>query len=458
MAIIAFEGPAGTGKTWSLMAALEKAVAARPLLDGQKVLALTFMHGSRRRLHERLTSMVPLGGRFECSTFDNLAWRLCHRWRQFAIEKGREFDPAGEYEGTCAHAGWLLGHREVRSWLRAAFPFVLVDEAQDLTVPRLSMVQALALDGDLLLAADEFQCLQTDLHDNPTIRWLQESVKVEGLTKVKRTDVPGLLEAATALRRSSSLLLSGRGFKLVEASAPELMAWHVSSALDRARKQRESVAVITPSRSGGMVDAVLERVRAGPIGRDWKVGPFPIRWEMTAEGAVQTVIGGVALPDVGSHLQIAEALTPLKEHPAVAMTLDWLARRGALGVGTAIAAEDVRKQVSANSAALSRLRSAKGTSRPLAMTVQQAKNREFDGVIVLWPHNVPQHEEHQRRMLYNAVTRARKWCVVVVLVNKKKDRLIEPPFEVDPSELAKVRAAAAERARQAKGRLKRRRT
>ncbi len=445
MAIIAFEGPAGTGKTWNLMAALERVVAARPLLDGQKVLALTFMHGSRRRLHERLAGMAILGGRFECSTFDNLAWRLCHRWRQFAIEKGREFDPAGEYEGTCAHAGWLLGHREVRSWLRAAFPFVLVDEAQDLTVPRLSMVQALALDGDLLLAADEFQCLQTDLHDNPTIRWLRESVEVECLTEVKRTDVPGLLDAASALRRSTPLSLKGSGFRIVEASAPELMAWHVASALSAAAKRREAVVVITPARSGGVVDAVVERVGKAPMGQKWKIGPFPIRWEMTAEVAVLTVLKAIALPEDGCHRQMSEALSPFKDRPAVALTLDWLSRRAALGAGEVITAEEVRKQVSTSSAALSRLRLAKGASRPLAMTVQQAKNREFDGVVVLWPHNVPKHEEHQRRMLYNAVTRARKWCVVVVLVNKKKDRLVEPPFRIDPAELAKVRAATAGR-------------
>lgn len=453
MAIIAFEGPAGTGKTWSLITALEKAVAARPLLDGQKVLALTFMHGSRRRLHERLASMAALGGRFECSTFDNLAWRLCHRWRQFAIEKGHRFDPAGEYEETCAHAGWLLGHREVRSWLRAAFPFVLVDEAQDLTVPRLSMVQALALDGDLLLAADEFQCLQTDLHDNPTIRWLRESVEVEGLTEVKRTNIAGLLDAASALRRSASVPLKGNGFKIVEASAPELMAWHVASALAVAARRREMVAIITPARSGGVVDAVVTRVCKAPIGQKWRVGPFQVRWEMTAEGAVHTIMAAVALPEKGCHRQMADALSPFKDRPAIAMALEWLTRRAALGAGDTILAEEVRKQISASSAALSRLRVAKGASRPLAMTVQQAKNREFDGVVVLWPHNVPKQGEHQRRVLYNAITRAKKWCVVVVLVNNKKDRLVEPPFEVDSAELARMRAAV--RMRQAGGERKR---
>lgn len=429
------------------MAALEKAVTARPLLDGQKVLALTFMHGSRRRLHERLAGMAALGGRFECSTFDSLAWRLCHRWRQFAVERGRPFDPEGEYEGTCAHAGWLLGHREVRSWLRAAFPFVLVDEAQDLSVSRLAMVQMLAVDGDLLLAADEFQCLQTDLHDNPTIRWLRASVEVEGLKEVKRTNVSGLLDAASALRRAGSVPLKGDGFKIEEASAPELMAWHVALALAGAARRRESVAIITPAKAGEVVGAVVERVSKAPIGQKWKVGPFPVRWEMTAEGAVHTVMAAIALPESGSHRQMSDALSPFKDRPAIAMALEWLTRRASLGAGHTISAEEVRKQVSASSATLSRLRSAKGASRPLAMTVQQAKNREFDGVVVLWPHNVPKHEEHQRRMLYNAVTRAKKWCVIVVLVNRKNDRLAQPPFSADPEVLMNIRNAALHRRR-----------
>jgi superfamily I DNA/RNA helicase len=44
------------------------------------------------------------------------------------------------------------------------------------------------------------------------------------------------------------------------------------------------------------------------------------------------------------------------------------------------------------------------------MTVQQAKNREFDGVVILWPFTVGGDPEHKRRLFYNAITRARRWC------------------------------------------------
>lgn len=48
-------------------------------------------------------------------------------------------------------------------------------------------------------------------------------------------------------------------------------------------------------------------------------------------------------------------------------------------------------------------------------TVHGAKNREFDNVFVLWTFKVPPDQSQQRRLLYNAVTRAKKNCMILVL-------------------------------------------
>ena len=61
------------------------------------------------------------------------------------------------------------------------------------------------------------------------------------------------------------------------------------------------------------------------------------------------------------------------------------------------------------------------------MTVRQAKNREFDSVIVLWPYEVAGSADRRRRLLYNAITRAKRQAVVVV---QNPNRLREPPFLV----------------------------
>ncbi|MGJ0392698.1 MAG: ATP-binding domain-containing protein [Methylocystis sp.] len=48
------------------------------------------------------------------------------------------------------------------------------------------------------------------------------------------------------------------------------------------------------------------------------------------------------------------------------------------------------------------------------MTIHQAKNREFDHVVVFWTYQVSGDEEQQRRLLYNAITRARKSCLIIL--------------------------------------------
>ena len=62
------------------------------------------------------------------------------------------------------------------------------------------------------------------------------------------------------------------------------------------------------------------------------------------------------------------------------------------------------------------------------MTIHQAKNREFECVIVLWPYEVYGTSERQRRLLYNAITRAKQRALVIV---QNPARLKQPPFVAD---------------------------
>jgi superfamily I DNA and RNA helicase len=67
------------------------------------------------------------------------------------------------------------------------------------------------------------------------------------------------------------------------------------------------------------------------------------------------------------------------------------------------------------------------------MTINQAKNREFEGVIILWPFEVGGALDGQRRRLYNAITRAKKWVCVVVQENAAgTSRLGGAPFSKTP--------------------------
>jgi superfamily I DNA/RNA helicase len=59
------------------------------------------------------------------------------------------------------------------------------------------------------------------------------------------------------------------------------------------------------------------------------------------------------------------------------------------------------------------------------MTVHGAKNREFDNVIVLWPAAVTGSDDQKLRLLYNAVTRAKARCLVLVQATAQ---LTQAPF------------------------------
>ena len=150
-----------------LMDSLSAHLKATPLNVGQKVLALTFMHGSRLRLEERLRMLQDLKGKMECTTIDSFAWRLVRRWRTLAATLGFVNIEPTEYERVCEAASVLAQIKEVHNWVAATFPVLVVDEAQDMTVNRLDMVAGLSNRLEVFVAADEFQCLREELRPNP---------------------------------------------------------------------------------------------------------------------------------------------------------------------------------------------------------------------------------------------------------------------------------------------------
>jgi superfamily I DNA/RNA helicase len=53
-------------------------------------------------------------------------------------------------------------------------------------------------------------------------------------------------------------------------------------------------------------------------------------------------------------------------------------------------------------------------------TIHAAKNREFDTVIILWPYEVSGNTLYKRKLLYNAITRA-KTNAIIIIQNKSMD-------------------------------------
>lgn len=409
MTVFAVEGVAGSGKTVRLMETLQRELSQSPLRDGQRVLALTFMHGARRRLHEKLHAIRSLRGRIECATIDSFAQRLVRRWRGTASAIGAPPLEPDQYDEQCATAADLLERAEVAAWVVASFPVVLIDEAQDLKPERLRMVEAFASGGVVLIAADEFQCLDAGLRPNPCVAWMNEACKPTVLTEVHRTSVPDLLNAAVAIRAGTKAQV-GPSFKILKATGPYMPAAFLANAIRW--RQGGNVAVITPSLSGGFAQSVVERVTQHECGKH-KSGPFPIRWERSDGDEAAAFAKALQLNEESTPEQAVAALEQLLPAAAIKDTIAWVRLQArAAGVGTFHRADIVARI--ARCVSMRRHRLGGHSSLFTALTVQQAKNREFEGVVILWPYQVGGDDEHKRRLLYNAVTRARRWCTVIL--------------------------------------------
>lgn len=410
MALRALEGAAGCGKTFRLIQLLSERINDTPMAEGQRVLALTFMHGARKRLVERLAEVAGLGGRVECLTLDGFAWRLVRRWRGLAAAIGLPELDESEFDAVCDAAGALLEVHDVRTWVGRSFPVVLVDEGQDLHPQRLRMLMAMSSVTHLLVAADEFQCLDPQLRPNPLVTWIQAQAEPDVLTQVRRTNVQVLLNAANAIRGGQGPVDAGQAFRIIAAASVPFAATIVSNAIGW-HPGTQDVAIITPSRTGNFTQQVAERVSTTASNQG--NGPYPILWEGTDQGETQTILADLNLEANASGANALAALNLLPRVGPVRSSITWVHRQiHAIGRNEFSRAEI--EAVIARFVTLRRQHGRGGAHRFSAMTVHQAKNREFDGVVVIWPYVVAGDADQKRRLLYNAVTRAKRWCTVVV--------------------------------------------
>ena len=446
MSFYFFEGPAGTGKTHSLVGLASELVQGGALGDGQKLLALTFMNGARRRLEARLGADPAFRRRFECQTFDVFARTLGTRRRSLIPpELSAQTAALNEFDGPCFLAASLLELSFVREWVARSFPLVLVDEAQDLDDHRLRILQGLAQVCRSVAAADAFQCLRDGHNIAPLIGWLEGAGHTHRLSQVRRTNQRGLLAAAQAVREGRDIRAvltansfngrttwSGPGFRLLEAHATtgnhSLLAWSIANEM---AQHDGTFAILTPDASNTILRATIETVRT----RLWTrkngaaFGPFPLTWDRHESEEIDALLAEVALPETATCAELGSILRPLASRVAVAQTIGRLDRlRRVCGQGEFSAAQVSQfiREAARNQARLG-IRQRGGH---LAMTIQRAKNREFANVIVLWPHSATGSAEHLCRLLYNAITRAQRHCSVIVL---GRDRLAAPPFSFSAS-------------------------
>jgi superfamily I DNA/RNA helicase len=434
-----FKGGAGTGKTTSLLRELDAHLAAHPLALGQRVLALTFMHGSRHRLAERLAKSSARR-HFECMTLDRFAWDICWRWRS-RLRTGGGLVPLSsespDYDATCEAAGRLLAASDVAKWVTARYPVIVLDEFQDCAPVRIALAQRLHGRVMMLIAADDFQNLnRTD--ESPGVAWLRGLGVSEELTANRRTADADLIAAAQALRAGTTLPTGvSRSFKLIGAPSPAVAASFISQTM--APASGKDAVLLSASRPGTSkwVDKVIQLVTTKQYGKQ-KAGPVSIRWETTADSIAETTIAALGIANGNGGIG-APAILALPHSPVATQLNRWVEHQRRILGRTEFGATEVRAKVKRAVQHIRSFGSMPQTGRR-AMTIHQAKNREFPVVIVLWPLRVVGDAVLARRWLYNAITRAKRRAIVIVEDPQKK-LLNAPPFAY-PLPVAAAPAAA----------------
>jgi superfamily I DNA/RNA helicase len=316
----------------------------------------------------------------------------------------------------------LLERTEVVEWVASCYRLIIVDEAQDLDLVRLRVVQALCARIDTLVAADEFQCLDENLIENPLCRWLQTVSEDEQLIVQKRTDDSEIIAAASALRAGNSVPIGSRTFRILVTGSAVRTADQVNNWLSWYARIPISAAIITPTLNA-YARKVIELVRTTKSAKR-NCGPHNVRIENSEKRLIEEIIERLNLPEVAESEQVSEAARRSVD-PVIELAInEWLDRQRRTRRKTSHLREEVITEVRSILARLRRSRIDKpGGIR--AMTVHGAKNREFDVVIILWPPGMRWSAEYQRRLLYNAVTRAKRHCVIFLQTG---DALKAAPF------------------------------
>jgi len=402
---------------------------------------MTFMHGARRRLESsigshNLCSKIP----FTVCTIDSFALSLVNRWRSAL---GIEFPvlpaPAGceksferhsrshlTFEDIANHATQLLKKSTVARIVGSSYPLVIIDEFQDCTEQRLELVKALSEECQLILAADPFQLLQSNTTSCPAAEWIETFESAKGLEHHQLTEPHrfsanlGIFAAARAVRDNVPLQ---EPTITVHCGPASPAAWWMMERLLLGwygPRWSGNTAIISPS-GGGVIDDVLQAMSEHAVKRGCK----PICWarQSTSEeeqAALQSALGVTRnhLDEDDWHLPAEPVSTHASE--IIDNAQRFVELRGLRRIPKYLIAAMVERSVHT---ARSQSRS---HSRFVVTTIHGAKNREFDNVIVVWSYRIPPDRGLQRRLLYNAISRAKINCVV--FDTRKKSVVINDPI------------------------------
>ncbi|EPE93850.1 ATP-dependent helicase [Rhizobium grahamii] len=398
------------------MQAVAQRLQDQPILPHQKILSLTFMHGSRRRLDAEFRGNPALSGKAVAMTIDSFAQNVWHRWRTLAGSLNAE---VGDFNQTCDACGQLLEKEAVARWVARSYPVIVVDEAQELAAPRLRMISALAGHSAVFVAADEFQCLDDNVDTAPFMTWFATG-DITPLDQIHRTNQAGLLAASANLRQLIAPA-PGQGLQ-IHYEYPNMAPFRIGSAIAAAHG---TVAVLYPPGGGSWAQSLAQRLSQGLYSAKFNIPPIILAHEARAADKVNAMMAAIGDIDDMGYKDLMRRIAPLEDQPLWMPRVQASLRASAHRLGKTNWTSGEVRTLMERTAANHRAYSGDRPRGVPLLSIHQAKNRQFDHVIILWPPGVPGDDELKARLLYNGITRARRSCKVFV---RTQALLNEAPF------------------------------
>lgn len=425
--IYAVLGQAGTGKTTRLMSQASELAPRFLTADHHRLLAITRMHGARRRLEAKLKESC-LNISCDISTIDSFALSIVSRWRTtFGCRKPvvavqhnsdfveTEFWVEADFQSILSRATDLLKSPTVGKIIRASYPMVMIDEFQDCHGSMLELVQHLVKTSCLLLAADDFQFLNDEIDGCPAVEWIEGlASNGRGRRDIEetnhRTSESAMLRAAECLRTNTKS--REKTIPVISCPNAKMAGWKIADALSLRFYEKNwsdgDCAVIFPSH-----DVYVKNVMnaCADYSSRYKKSPLTFHEEIPPSEHVQIVLQDIGFEKYRSQCIYDCTTTNAAGRQVIECVQEQVRLRG-LSKATEKMVISYAERIIHYHRAFSPKQ-----GRRVMLTVHGAKNREFDNVIVVWPYKV--NEKLKRRLLYNAITRAKKHCMVLLQLKPK---------------------------------------
>lgn len=427
--VVVYTGQAGTGKTTSLMNLLLEIIPQRDWLKFETILALTFMHGSRKRLESNLKFVkTDFKIRYECSTIDSFALIILNRFRSYLnIYKSiRPNEELSENPYEC-FMSWemirektvqLLQFDSVRNFISNSYPYVIIDEFQDCQGTLLEIIKQLSNSTNLFIASDQFQQL-SDPENLDGMQWITEGQFEHtdlDSSGVKRTKNNKILLTATSLR--TGVLHSGSKIEIIPCPGGRggsigLAEYHLKANIHY-NLAHGNIAIISPTQNDSFVKQLLNS-----LSKTYKYKKPPYK----TIGPYNHLLGSDNNVDIGELIKdlpkkpfTKSALKELKRKNDFVLNkcADRLLKRLSIRNLETIPYDEFYYVLQQTAHTFDNFYRRENKAKIIFTTIHRAKNREFDNVIVLWPYRISGDLLQKRKLLYNAITRAKRNVVVIV--------------------------------------------